>query len=51
MMRYGILCQARQYGVRAFRSKVSSPEEFENALQLVVIGKIYSNSLMEEALV
>jgi two-component system response regulator DegU len=42
--------QALQFGARAFLSKVASLEEFEQALNAVLDGKPYSNSLMEEAL-
>lgn len=42
--------QALRLGARAFLSKVASPEEFEKALNAVLDGKAYSNTLMEEAL-
>jgi two-component system, NarL family, response regulator DegU len=42
--------QALQFGAKAFLSKVASLEDFENALNTVLDGKVYSNSLMEEAL-
>jgi two-component system, NarL family, response regulator DegU len=42
--------QALQSGARAFLSKVASLEEFEMAMNCVLDGKVYSNALMEEAL-